>query len=144
MDITFYVNNDERIRLVKSLKDGVILNGSLRDSSSIMKPVIMVERDVTGYNYCYIEEFGRYYYVNDVTIYRRNMFIVSLECDVLMSWSDEIKELSGVVSRLTSGSQYASRDVVTDVRTEHRVIEFSDSPFTENGSYILVAKGDAE
>ena len=67
--------------------------------------------------------------------------MIELKVDVLMSFKDEIKELSGVVSRLTSGSPYANRDVLCSVKKEHRRIDFPATPFTEDGSYILIAKG---
>ncbi len=60
-----------------------------------------------------------------------------------MSFKNEIKELSGVVSRLTSGSPYAD-DVLCSVKETHRRIDFPETPFTKDGSYILIARGDID
>ena len=77
----------------------------------------------------------------NVTVVRKNIFMIGLQVDVLMSFKTEIKELSGVVSRLTSGSPYADRDVLCSVKEGHRRIDFPETPFTKDGSYILIAKG---
>lgn len=141
MVITLYKTVSEKIRIEKVLENEVELVGALRDASSVMSPSVLVQEDVIGYNYAYIEEFGRYYYINNITAMRNKAFVLDMKCDVLMSYKDEIMEMSGVVSRLTSGSPYAERNVVTSVKEKHKRLYFPDCPFTRNGTYVLIAKG---
>ena len=141
MELFLYKTADENSKLEKTLSEEVSLVGALRDASSIITPSILIQSNPIGYNYAYIPEFGRYYYIKNITAFRKGAYIVDLKCDVLMSFKNEIKELSGVVSRLTSGSPYADRDVLCSVKEEHRRIGFPETPFTKDGSYILIAKG---
>lgn len=141
MVITLYKTASEKIKLEKVLENEVELIGALRDASSVMSPSVLVQEDVIGYNYAYIEEFGRYYYINNITAMRNKAFVLDMKCDVLMSYKDEIREMSGVVSRLTSGSPYAERNVVTSVKEKHKRVDFPECPFTRNGTYVLIAKG---
>jgi hypothetical protein len=141
MELLLYKTVDENSKLEKTLSEEVSLVGALKDGCSIVSPNIMIQTNPIGYNYAYIPEFGRYYFIKNVTVVRKNMFLVNLNVDVLMSFKDEIKELSGIVSRLTSGSPYANRDVLCSVKETHKRIDFPETPFTENGTYVLIAKG---
>ena len=61
-----------------------------------------------------------------------------------MSFKEEILNMSGIVSRLTSGDEYANRDIKTKCLETHRKIVFENTPFTADGTYILVAQGGEE
>ena len=141
MELILYKTADENSKLEKTLSEEVSLVGALKAGCSITTPSIMLQQNPIGYNYAYIPTFNRYYFIKNVTVVRKNIFMIELKVDVLMSFKNEIKELNGVVSRLTSGSPYADRDVLCSVKEEHRRIDFPASPFTEDGSYILIAKG---
>lgn len=141
MELVLYKTADENSKLEKTLSEEETLVGALKDGCSVTAPSIMIQTNPIGYNYAYISEFERYYYIKNVTVVRKNMFLIGLQVDVLMSYKEQIKDLSGVVSRLTSGSPYANRDVLCSVKETHRRIDFPETPFTENGSYILIAKG---
>lgn len=74
----------------------VTRTGALRSPSSISSPTLSVQyNDASGnptnLNYCYIEEFNRYYFVKDWT-FEEGLWICSLECDVLASFKSEIIE----------------------------------------------------
>ena len=141
MNILLYKTTNANNDLNKTISDKVELVGALRDASSIIAPSILIQSNPIGYNYAYIPEFGRYYYIKNITAFRKGAYIVDLKCDVLMSFKEEILNMSGIVSRLTSGSPYAERDVLCSVKEEHRRIDFPETPFTKDGSYILIAKG---
>lgn len=89
------------------------VQGSLRNGSSIIDPVIVVETDSNtlwrrGLNYAYIEEFGRYYYVTNIvsipgTLARTtsNVYLweLHMHVDVLMSFKDEILSQKAIIAR---------------------------------------------
>lgn len=140
MRIILYKTVSERIKIDKVLEEELELVGSLRDASSITTPSILLQMNPVDYNYVYIPDFKRYYYINSITAMRNKAFLIDLRCDVLMSYSNEIKELEGVVSRLNTGSQYSTRQITTEVLEDTRRIDY-DYSFTEDGSYILIGKG---
>ena len=63
-DVKLQTNNSEHICFDKELSDIATLSGTLRDGSSIIDPVILIEADLsslTTCNYLTIESFGRSY-----------------------------------------------------------------------------------
>lgn len=141
MELVLYKTADENSKLEKTLSEEVSLVGALKDGCSITAPSIMLQQNPIGYNYAYIPAFNRYYYIKNITVVRKNIFMISLSVDVLMSFKNEIKELSGVVSRLTSGSPYADRDVLCSVKETHRRIDFPETPLQRMVATFLLRKG---
>ena len=144
MNILLYKTTNANNDLNKTISNKVELVGALRDASSIIAPSILIQSNPIGYNYAYIPEFGRYYYIKNITAFRKGAYIIDLKCDVLMSFKEEILNMSGIVSRLTSGDEYANRDIKTKCLETHRKIVFENTPFTADGTYILVAQGGEE
>jgi hypothetical protein len=138
MIVTFGKFNGDVRQITKLMTDGVEVTGTLRDKCDVLNPELLVKTDVRKFNYVYIEEFKRYYYVKDITQYRQGMWVVKLKVDVLMSYRDAILEFNGVVSRLND-SDYVNGASVFDSRDLHQRIDWDDE--LKLGSHILVAKG---
>lgn len=103
MIIKFYKNYSEKNHVDKDITQmGSDLQGTLRDNCSVINPVIKIEAfnnfDLTQCNYAYIPEFGRYYYINNITLTEK-LFEISMHVDVLMSYRDEIRDNNAIVSR---------------------------------------------
>ncbi len=74
--------------------------GILRESTSIIDFSVVLELDTfPNFNYVYIEIFNRYYFVSDIVSVNKNIWEVSLSCDVLMSYKDAINACTGFVDR---------------------------------------------
>ena len=67
---------------------------------------------VLSANYIYIPDFNRYYFINDITSVRQNLWRLSLHVDVLMSYKKEISNTYAVVGR----NQYVFNDYLLDDR----------------------------
>lgn len=138
MEIKLYKTVSERVRIVKQITDELVLNGSLRDQSSIIAPTFALETNPIGYNYAYIPAFHRYYYINNIVAVRKQLFQLQLKCDVLMSYKDEIYAMQALINREeTPDNSYVDGTFVIDSRPIHEKIEFQN-PFTEE-NYVLVA-----
>lgn len=146
MDITLCVTTSERERIVKSLSDSLSLTGALRGESSVINPSFLIEcENPSGYNYCYIPDFGRYYFIDNIVSVRTNIWRIDCSVDVLMSYSTEILNLEVIVSDLSLGESEASTYMQgeqwqTTVKTKTDVIEFP-SGLLDNGEYILITSG---
>ena len=100
MQIILYSNVSEPYRVNKKLTQVRELAGILREGSNLIAPEIKVQLDdPTNFNYAYIPEFKRYYYVNDVIIDYNNIYTLTLQVDVLMSFKNQFLPLSGVILR---------------------------------------------
>lgn len=145
MDLRLYYTGDENNKIRKTLNNALILTGTMRDSSSIIKPVIMVEgASFNGYNYAYIPTFDRYYFIKEIINYRNNLWILELECDVLMSFKSSILNMNCILLETESkgADKYLAdtRVWVTKVKDKTDIINFP-SGLLENGEYILITAG---
>lgn len=141
MQLKLYKSLDEKNRIRKTLTGELILNGALRDNSSVIKPTILIQTDPLDYNYAYIPEFGRYYYITNITAFRKNAWLIDLKCDVLMSYADDIYKLRALIDREeTQSQQYVSGDFVLDARHNTEKIAFNN-PFTEKNYILVTLKG---
>lgn len=71
MDIIFYKTVSESIQLEKELTDETTLTGTLHESNKIISPQFSVTTDVREFNYCYIPQFNRYYFITGITVNRK-------------------------------------------------------------------------
>lgn len=121
------------------------LTGSLRGSTSVKTPVINIEgTNIPFYNYAYIDEFDRYYYITDVKSVRNNIWEVSFLCDVLMSFKNDILNAHALVdnSQDKKTTNYLASDIwSTLVKDKTDIINFSGSGLLDSGEYILITAG---
>ena len=148
MEIKLYKTSSPRKKLVKDLTDGITLTGTLRGQSSIMSPSLQIQdMSVIGYNYCYIPDFGRYYYINGINALRANLFELSLGIDVLMTYAKAIRGNAAIVDKVqSSGVAYNyinDGSFVNSNRMKQDIINFPHG-FNANGEYILITAGGME
>ena len=75
-------------------------DGTLRDKTSIMDPVVLFQTEpVTSVNYMYIPAFGRYYFINDIQVKNNQLWEVYGHVDVLKSFATEIRNWYAIVER---------------------------------------------
>lgn len=145
MQVQFSYNKSDERQIFKELVNGITLNGSLRDDSSVISPSILFESsDVMRYNFCYIPAWQRYYFVRNVKSVRTNLYLVELECDVLMSFKNDIANFEVVVDKQTmtqNGDEYIDDgSLVCDNYMFNRVYNFSTG-FNNTPEYILITAG---
>lgn len=143
--ISLFKTASENNRVVKVLTNEKQLSGELRNQTSVLSPKIRIESEenISSYNYCYIPEFGRYYYIVDITSVRTRVWEVSMRCDVLMSYKDEIQGLNVILDNTqeTGLSNYlASPNWVNLVKTTTYIKVFP-SGLSEQGEFILITAG---
>lgn len=136
-----YTINEPSNKLVKTLKDGVTITGTLRMDTSIISPIIKLGFDCSAYNYLYIPVFKRYYFITDIKVLSNSMFEIYTQIDVLMSYADAIKATTAV---LTSGENInpynADANYPTEVRTELKKLEYPYT-FAKDDYMVMIAVG---
>ena len=89
---------------------GTRLRCAVKTGSSIVSPVVEISvEDLPGYNYAYIPNFNRWYYITNIT-YERGVWILSLACDVLASYKTEIGATSMYFERSSASQNKALKD----------------------------------
>lgn len=141
MNVTFYVFQKRANSTLTPTADGITFNCLLKDDTSITEPKLEVKLAMYPiYNYCYIEEFARFYFVTDWQYYR-GVWTASLSEDYLGTWKAPLLNTSAFVAYSTS---HGSKDIVDtritttcDVSTVTWEQSASDSIFTSVGCYLL-------
>lgn len=144
MNITLYINKSEKNKIGKNLSNDFPLSGALRDATNIINPVILIElNEIGNYNYCYIPEFNRYYFITDITVIRTGLFAISLMVDVLESFQTSIKNLSVILlnTQNVGSSNYLSSPVFrNNVKSKTDIINFPNG-LNDSGEFILITAG---
>lgn len=145
MDVTLCNNSSERNEINKTLSTGETFSGTLRRETSVSDPAIMLEYNgnLSGYNYCYIPDFSRYYYITDITSVRTNLWTFKCHVDVLMSFKSSILSSVAILdeSAETGISNYLSNEVWRSLsKDKTSIIPFS-SGLNSSGEYILITAG---
>lgn len=97
MNIILYKFN-KRDNSTKRPGNGKTVSGRLNNSSSVMSPTISFTSNLHSYNYAYIGEFGRFYYISD-WLYNNGMWTAQMNVDVLATYRSEIGGSSQYVVR---------------------------------------------
>ena len=119
MNITFYSINKKQNSTKRPNTDGVTYDCKLKEECSILTPNIKLDLGLTSapsFNYAYISDWGRYYFVKNWTFYNR-LWEADLEVDVLGTYKDEIGNASMYVLR--SASNYDVRIIDTFYPTKY-------------------------
>ena len=139
MNLTLYKNSSDNRCINKQITQILSLSGNLKNESSVMNPTVIIQTDNIYFNYLYIQEFNRYYYVNNITILRTNLIQVDASVDVLMSNKDVIKYLPCLVERVNDNEKIDEFiDTATDVeRGETTEIKTFPKGFNDSPTFIL-------
>ena len=145
MNITLYKNTSENERVDKSLTSSLSITGTLRDKTDVINPVVLIEIDnPSQLNYAYIDDFHRYYYINEITSVRKGLWSLSMHVDVLMTYRDAIKNQNAII-RKQYNTKYTSENY-NDGSFRTKEENFTeiwnfDEGFNDTGEFILLTAG---
>lgn len=147
MDVVLYKTNSPKILVTKELTnerrytDVVFLEEVDSDNPIINIGFFEKVEELRKYNYAYIPQFNKYYYIAPQSFKSGGIVGLSLHRDVLMSYKDSILNSTQLIDRVQSkGKMYiGGYDWVTDERTYVRTYKFEGDHFNKaNDSYVLV------
>lgn len=149
MQVIFYNNASGNEHVTKSLTEVATFDVELKDSCSVQNPVLLLSGKYLRANFCKIVDFGRYYYIDNITQIRKNLWQYDLRCDVLMSFAEQIKSNKAIIER-TESSKYYNKNFddpewnkMVEARCTNQVLNFPEK-FVKNfsnGKYVLVTVG---
>lgn len=145
MEVQFYYNQSDFRQINKVLIAGQIFDGQARDETDVINPVVLFDTDeILHYNYAYIPQFQRYYTITGKNAQRQGLFEVTFDVDVLMSFRQDIFNLSAVVDKQSmrkNGDEYIDdASLVADNIEFTQVLNFPDG-FNENPEFVLITAG---
>ena len=156
MTLILYNYSGDRNVLHKSLTNGVSMTGSLTEPSNVVRPTIIIDSDDGAFdpatmNYAYIQEFHRYYFIQDVTALTNNLWQVTMKSDVLKSFETQIEGLNAYGLRTASIPLQSPE--IEDTLAPHNACDYvtrydfswdggGTATFTlNNDRYVLITSG---
>lgn len=146
--VTLYLNLSASNVVDKELEERYQSGGTLREGTSIIDPVILIEGGETLFatnpiNYIYVPIFNRYYYVTNIISVQNQLWEIHCHVDVLMSYKDNIRAQTAVVARqegtynmyLDDGIFMAYQNPLVQTK-----VFSNDSPF-ETQEFVLIVAG---
>lgn len=144
MQIVLMINNSEKNKINKSISAVTTLEGSIKEPSSIIDPIITLQiNNPVNFNYVYIPTFNRYYFVTNVTVVHSNIMKVSMHVDVLSSFKNQILTTPVLLSdsQVTQADKYLPGPVWRTKVKELTDIKVFPSGLSESGQFILITAG---
>ena len=144
MNVNFYTFSKRRNSTKQPTGTGTVIDCKLKEGTSVKNPKLTISGDVFGYDYAYIGDFGRYYFVSDVISEAKGITTYVLEEDSLASNKTAI---GSTVARIAFASTGYNKEII-DTRlcaeVEKTMILSSSSANTfydPDGCYIITAFG---
>lgn len=138
------MNNQEELNKISKNPSTVLsVTGNLREETSIIDPVILIEYNgtLTNVNYGYIAEFHRYYFITQIESVRTGLWRVYMHCDVLKTYAQGILGCDCVVARNQNNFNLLLNDSYFKVYSNPRVQVLNFPNKFSGDTYVLVMKG---
>ena len=144
MNIILYDNKSPKNKIGKTLVNANNIKGTLRGETSTSNIQMLLNIvDLNPYNYMYIADFDKYYFITNIISVRTGLWLVSASIDVLESYKNEILQLNVILSDTESvGSKQYRNGLCWDVLVKDKtdIISFSDG-LLHTGEFILITAG---
>jgi hypothetical protein len=139
MTVIFYKYNDIKNKINKTLSGGLTVNDVIMHNDfdiTAFELLIKNSNFNSEYNYCYIQDLGRYYFIESVEKMNGTIYKIRLTVDVLKSFSTQIENINAVITK----SENPDDNFVDCEKSENytsEVINLTDN-FNHSGNLILV------
>lgn len=146
LSVQLMKNSSPNEKLNKVLSDPQSFTCLLKDTTDILNPVLDLQAvgDLSIYNYMYIEDFGRYYFIDKPRSLHNNMWRISAHVDVLQTYNEKIKNNSAIIkgTQGTGMNKYLSDNDVFVMSCKHRtnIVNFPYG-LSDTGEFILITAG---
>ena len=132
-------------KIGKTLDAGTDFTCDLKADTSVLKPTLILQSasSLAGFNYMYIQDFGRYYFIDDIVSKNNVIWEVSGHVDVLETYNQGILSNTAVLKRQQNKYNTYLNDERWPVYTYDDVItfKFTNSGFKKTLEYLLIVAG---
>lgn len=114
-----------------------------KDKTDIVNPVVILHSSTLILsNYAYIPDFHRYYFVDKIELFPNSVYNITLRCDVLESFKDDILASSGFINQQSQNvNKYYNSNYQSEVRKEVDLYKSNVTIDTNIKETILVTIG---
>ena len=139
MTVIFYKYDGIKNKINKTLENGLTVNDVIiqNDFDITDFELLIKNSDFNSeYNYCYIQDLGRYYFIDSVERMNGTIYKIRVSVDVLKSFSSQIENINAIIVK----SENPDNNFVNCEKSEtfeSEVINLTDN-FNHSGNLILV------
>lgn len=149
MTIKLYKYHGDNRKIEKSLDlVQTISNATVVETMDIINPVIILEVDQTfasviSFNYIYIQDLKRYYYVNNIEIMSNGYIKIQCHVDVLKTYSNDILGSTQYIKRQQHKCTVQLADSEYNIKSNRNLTikNFGDVIIQPNNDFILTTFG---
>lgn len=144
MLLTLYATKSDFNVINKELENALDIEINVRSNFDIINPQLRLSKivgvDFQDYNYCYIPELNRFYFINQVSAINADIFSFECSCDVLESYKTEILASNARFMRQMKTGDYYDGSI--DANVNKTVSKFEGNKgFNGESSMILTTVG---
>ena len=139
MTVIFYKYDGIKNKINKTLSTGLTINNVIIQNDFDITNFDLLIKDTnfnSEYNYCYIQDLGRYYFIESVERMNGTIHKIRVSVDVLKSFSSQIENINAIIVK----SENPDNNFVNCEKSEtfeNEVINLTDN-FNHSGNLILV------
>lgn len=138
----FSINEDPRVvnKSVNLNNPAATVTINPTDIKEILEPTFVITNGsqiTSDYNYMYISEFKRYYFITNMSLDKSNNMIITTHVDVLKTYADSISEVNGMIIRSTKATgEMIDKSLPINENVKELEVYHSDEPVVNliNGS----------
>lgn len=140
MKIVFYNTSSANNVINKILTNEKEYDIKLKDNTSIRFPMIILRSDdIINYNYAYIENFNRYYFIDKMELKPNGIYYIYLRCDVLETYKHDILKCDGYITQQKQNvNKYYDSGYKVELRKEVDIYK-SDVSLNETESTMILS-----
>lgn len=139
--VTLYNYTGHRNTINKTLTNETPCLGVFRDSTNLLNPVLIIRvSSPVTFNYVYVDEFKRFYFIDGVRYIMGDKCELSLKVDVLQTYKEQILKATATVTETDKPDTFASnRENIYSRKPNFEKLEFPNKDlFNDTGSIIMV------
>lgn len=119
MEIKLYNTKSENNTINKTLENETSFTIRFKGVADIKNPVVILNSSTfLNFNYAYIPDFKRYYFIENIEIQPNNIYTLKLTVDVLESFKTDILNSNGFISRQTEINNYYNTEYESEIKKQ--------------------------
>ena len=124
MIIKLFNTSDSNNTINKTLTNETEFSIKFKSQADIIHPVVKLQSEVPIlFNYGYIADFKRYYFINNVVIEPNGIYRLELNVDVLESFKDDILNCYGYIKQSNNINGYYNAGYESEERKETEIFK---------------------
>lgn len=142
MVIKLYKTTDTNNTINKTLSNETEYTIKFKGIADIKNPVVLLTSETfLNFNYAYIPDFERFYFINNIEINPNKIYTLSLSVDVLESFKNDILASKGMITKQTNINSYYNDSYESEIKKQVDIYKSTVTFDLESKDKVLVTIG---